>query len=90
MIIWHCRSQLKNVDSSGIWTRTFGTPVRRSICWAIESTGIGGEFLFNLGEQDIFETTERLSMRACAVFQSSYISEDDPEIELKHYYVRLF
>ena len=39
-IIWHSRSQLKNVDSSWIWTRTF----RRSTCWAIESTGIGGEF----------------------------------------------
>ena len=23
MIIWHCRSQLKNVESSGIWTRIF-------------------------------------------------------------------
>ena len=32
MIIWHCRSQLKNVDSSGIWTRSFGIAVRRSAC----------------------------------------------------------
>ena len=38
IIIWHCRSQLKNVDSSGIWTRTFGIPVRRSTCWAIKRT----------------------------------------------------
>ena len=30
MIIWHCRSQLKNVDSSAIWTCPFGIPVRRS------------------------------------------------------------
>ena len=44
MIIWHCRSQLKSVDSGGIWSRTFGIPVRHSTCWAIESTGIGGEF----------------------------------------------
>ena len=26
------------------WTRTFGTPVHRSTYWAIEPTGIGGEF----------------------------------------------
>ena len=44
MTIWHGRSQLKNVDSSGIWTRPFGIPVRRSTCWATESTGIRGEF----------------------------------------------
>ena len=36
MIIWHCRSQLKSIDSSGNWTRTFGMLVRRSICWAPE------------------------------------------------------
>ena len=48
MIIWHCQSQLKNVDSSGIWTHTFGMPVRRSTCWAIEPTGIGGEFIIQL------------------------------------------
>ena len=40
----HCRNQLKNVDSRGIWTRTFGIPVRRSTSWDIESMGIGGEF----------------------------------------------
>ena len=28
MKIWHCRSLMKNVDSSGIWTRTFGIQVR--------------------------------------------------------------
>ena len=33
MIIWSCRSQLKNVDLSGIWTPTFGIPVRPSTCW---------------------------------------------------------
>ena len=38
MIIWHCWSQLKSVDSSGSWTLTFGIPVRRSTCWAIQST----------------------------------------------------
>ena len=33
-IIWHSGSQLKNVELSGIWTRSFGIPVRRSPCWA--------------------------------------------------------
>ena len=27
MIIWHCQSQLKNLDSSRIWTHTFRIPV---------------------------------------------------------------
>ena len=27
LMIWHCRSQLKNVGSSGIWIRIFGIPV---------------------------------------------------------------
>ena len=29
--------ELKNVDSSWIWTRTFGIPVRRSTFWAVDS-----------------------------------------------------
>ena len=50
---WHCRSQLKNVDSSGISTRTFGIPVCRSTCWAIESTWIWKRVLSNLSARDI-------------------------------------
>ena len=58
MMIWHCRSQLKNIDSSGIWTRTFEIPVRRSTCWDIEFTGIGGKILSNLTLEDILPTAE--------------------------------
>ena len=53
MIIWHCRSQLKNVDSGGIWSRTFGILARPSTCCAIESMGIGGKFSSNLTARDI-------------------------------------
>ena len=39
MIIWHCRSQLKNIDSSKIWTCTFRILACCSTCWAIKSQG---------------------------------------------------
>ena len=46
MTIWHCRSELKNVDSSGVLTRTFGIPVRRSTCWTLSSPqGLEANFI---------------------------------------------
>ena len=57
----HCWSQLKNVDS--IWTCTFGIPVCRSTRWAIEPTGIRGEFLSNLSARDILATLCRLIVK---------------------------
>ena len=56
VIIWDCWSQLQNVHSNGIWTRTFGIPVRRFTCWNIESTGIEGE-IFIPNRKDILATT---------------------------------
>ena len=35
-IIWHCWSQLKNVDLSRIWTCTFGILVCHSTCWSYQ------------------------------------------------------
>ena len=58
---------VEKVASSGIWTRTFGAPVRRSTYWAIESTGIGAEFLSISSARNIFATTQRLSIRGCTV-----------------------
>ena len=67
--IWHCWSQLKNVDSSRIWTCIFRILLCHSTCWAIKSTGIGHKFLSNLSMWDILATTSCLSMRGCVVFQ---------------------
>ena len=36
MINLYCEVKGKIVGPSGIWTRTFGIPVRRSTDWAIE------------------------------------------------------
>ena len=47
----------EKVASSGIWTRTFGTPVRRSTYWAIEPIGIRVEFLSISSARNIFATT---------------------------------
>ena len=57
MIIWHCWSQLKNVELSGIWTHTFEILVSYSTCWAIESKGIGDGFLPYLSAWGILATT---------------------------------
>ena len=66
-IIWHYRSQLKNVDSSGIWTRTVGTPVRRSACWAIESTGIEDEFYLIYAHEIFARQLNAIHERTCSV-----------------------
>ena len=83
MIIWHCRSQLKNVHSSGIWSRTFRIPVRRSTCWAIESTGIGGKFLSMLSTRDILATTYPWEDMQC--FDS--ISESSSEMHEQKFFM---
>ena len=44
-------------------------PVLHSTCWAIGSTGIGGEFLSKLSARYILALTECLSMRECTVSQ---------------------
>ena len=39
MVNLYCEANGKTVGPSGIWTHTFGIPVRRSTDWAIEPNG---------------------------------------------------
>ena len=68
-----CWSQLKHVDSYGIWALTFGVPVCRSTCWAIKSTGIGGEFFIQLKctrySRDNLTLSMRIALRSFKVIK---------------------